>query len=177
MPSDIDAFKISLEKLIKTQAPSLLGQPGQKSLFKLEIPPDLPTPPLTLGTGDMDRVSKLVRNSFGIEIQSRNTNIIAIASLHPTDSILRIHCQGGNAIGGYVHDTLNDCYCARGVDYCVLGYVPIVVQLTMDEMWSTYVPIPEIVMRRYMTRRQKNNLKAFQDHYKDHRIYFLQLVD
>jgi hypothetical protein len=173
MPSDIDAFKKSLEKLIQVQS----LQPGQKSLFQLETSPEIPEIPSTLNVGIAERVAKQVRNSLSIEIQSRNTNIIAVASRVPTDPILRIQCWGGNAIGGYVHDTLNDCYCARGVDYCVLGYVPIVIQLSLDDVWSAYMPIPEVVIRRYMTRRQKNDLKAFKDHYKEHRIYFLQLVD
>jgi hypothetical protein len=170
MPSEIDAFKKSLEKLIK-ETPAMSG-------FLLGNPelPELPGEHNLINV-NVERVAKQVRNSLGVEIQSRNTKIIAIASLTSSDPILRIRCRGGNAIGGYVHDALNDCYCMRGVDYCNIGYIPIVIQLTMGTVWSVYMPIPESVMRRYMTRRQKNNLKAFQEHYKEHRISFLQLVD
>ena len=126
----------------------------------------------------MARFNKLIKGSITVEPRFQNTYVVAVATSSRSDDILRINCRGGTAIGGYVYDTLNDCYCVRGIDYITLGYIPIAFKITMEGgNWSTFVPITESVMQRYMNRQQKNDLRNFKDHYQNCKICFLQLVD
>jgi hypothetical protein len=134
--------------------------------------------PLDVPDVTMERYTKLVRNEIKVERSQSNSYIIVVANQSPMDDMLKIHCQGGTAISGYVYDHLNDCYCIRGIDYCSLGYVPISFRLTMEHSnWNISVPTPENVLRRFMTKKQKTDLKNFKEHYKNCKIFFLQLVD
>jgi hypothetical protein len=138
--------------------------------------PEKPVP--NPSEAQIERYAKLVRNELKIERSPSNSYIIVVANRSSTDGMLRIRCQGGNAISGYVYDHLNDSYCVRGIDYCSLGYVPISFRLTMEHSnWNICVPTPENVLRRFMTKKQKTDLKNFKEHYKDCKIFFLQLVD
>ena len=127
----------------------------------------------------IDRFSKVVKTSILVEPHFQNTFVVAVASSKSSsDSILRINCRGGTAIGGYVYDTLNDCYCIQGIDYVTIGYVSIAFKITTkDSSWSTFIPVPESILQRYMSRKQKNDLNNFKEHYKECKISFLQLVD
>ena len=168
MPSDIDAFKKQLEKLIKVKA--------SMPLFKTEAEIELPPSPVLPEAGIEDRLVRAAKTSLDVQFFPQNTFVVAISARSPTDAILHIPCRGGNALGGYVYDTLNDCYCIRGIDFCSLGYVPVAMRVSLGD-WNVISPLPESVMRRYLNRRQKNDLKAFKEHYKDCKISFLQLVD
>jgi len=141
------------------------GNPPKKDIID---PPD----------AAMERYIKLVRNELMVERSQSHSYVIVVANQSPMDDVLKIRCQGGTAISGYVYDHLNDCYCIRGIDYCSLGYVPISFRLTMERSnWNINVPTPENVLLKFMTKKQKTDLKNFKEHYKNCKIFFLQLVD
>jgi len=194
MPSskDLESFKKTIQSLLSVAVgndisdfsdiatiatTSLIQQPFMTAEEVKSVEEEDPAPS-KIDKVAMDRYIKLVRGGLQIEPRISNSHITVVANRNSGDKILRIHCRGGAAISGYVYDSLNDCYCVKGVDYCTLGYVPIGFKLVMEQSnWTIDIPVPENVLRLFMTKRQKTDLKNFKDHYKDCKIYFLQLVD
>jgi hypothetical protein len=170
---ELENFKKSVQSLLGQE---ITGIPT--SIFEESVPETESAAPVKCDDATMERYTKLIRNNLKVEPQPANSYIVVVANRGTDDEILKVHCRGGTAISGYVYDNLNDCYCVKGVDYLSLGYVPIAFRLVMEQSnWSVNIPVPENVLRRFMSKRQKNDLKNFKEHYSNCKIYFLQLVD
>jgi hypothetical protein len=72
-------------------------------------------------------------------------------------------------IGGYVYDGVNDCYIINCIDYYSLGQIPFSYKLKMEQVghWSANIPLPEVVVKKHLGMKQKNDLENFKSVYSD----------
>jgi len=93
----------------------------------------------------------------------------------------RISCKKGLPIGGYTYDSQTDSYHVECSDYLHLGYVPISFTTRVKGLigWEMRVPMPENVLKKYLSSLQKKELKNFKNHFKveDYEVQFIQMID
>ena len=72
-------------------------------------------------------------------------------------------------IEGYVYNQITDKYAVECFDAMNIGFVPVAYKLRLEGVgnWSVYVPMPEAVLKRYMTSDQRRMLAAFKAQYRD----------
>ena len=104
--------------------------------------------------------------------------VVARAKSSSKNGILKIKGACGNPLGGYVFDSVHDCYVVKGVDHFALGYIPISFQVKSDS-WSTHIPVPSRIVKRYLSNDQKSVLKSFLHTYnkEDYDLQFVQFVE
>ena len=104
--------------------------------------------------------------------------VLAINKDYNKNTLMKIGCQHGNPIGGYVYDSVSDSFSVRCVDYLVLGLVEASFKLSMEsaEGWNIYVPFPESVLKRHLTNEQTLALKRFKETHQDHVYKFIQII-
>ena len=124
--------------------------------------------------------AKIMQGSLAFRSCPEETYLIVIA-VHKDprkNSLTRIKCHRGTPLGGYAYDTVNDSYCVECVDHFALGLVPISFQATMGK-WSSYIPLPENVLMKYLTEKQRVNLKQYKENFSppaEYTFEFLQLL-
>lgn len=143
---------------------------------------------------DLDEVAELkpelhqkaikdIRERMDIEVCHDRTFIIVLAIHEDSgkNSLTRIHCRKGLPLSGYLYDLQSDSYHVECHDYVPLGYIPVSFFQTMPGVgnWKQRVPMPEVVLRRYMTPNQKHDLRGFKSTYKSghYSIHFMQIID
>lgn len=93
----------------------------------------------------------------------------------------RISCKKGLPIGGYTYDSQTDSYHVECADYFHLGFIPISfgVKIKGLEHWQMRIPMPENVLRKYLTSLQKKELKNFKNHFKaeTYELQYIQMID
>jgi hypothetical protein len=114
-------------------------------------------------------------------IPSNDFTFVVVLAINPDyskNNLMRINCNHGNPIGGYVYDSVSDCFTVRCADYSVLGLVNVAFKLSMDaaEGWNVYVPIPEPVLKRHFNSEQSSALKRFKETYQGHQYKFVQII-
>lgn len=124
-----------------------------------------------------------IRQRMGVEVSTDRTYVVVLA-IHadPSKNVLtRISCREGIAISGYLHDLQADTYYVECHDYVPIGYVPVSFYQTMPGVgnWKQRIPMPEIVLRRYMTTQQRHDLRQFKATYKrgQYSFHFMQTID
>ena len=126
--------------------------------------------------------SKDVKSSLKVRATQESTYIILLVTHEDPDlnKLQQISCDRGTPIGGYVYDSVNDCYYVSCLDYLPLGYIPVSFKVEMKDAgnWFVPVPVPEKILKRYLDDGQKVDLKRLEDLYNDehHRISFLQMI-
>ena len=107
--------------------------------------------------------------------------VMAIDAQQANNKIFRIAPGKGTPIGGYVYDTVNAFFSVRCMDYVCLGFIPVAFEASMgsSEGWSVRVPLPEAVIKRYLSQEQLADLAGFKSKYAAdcYRIEYLQSVD
>ena len=93
------------------------------------------------------------------------TYIIVTAINHERgrNFVNRISCKKGLPIGGYTYDAQSDSYHVDCADYLHLGYVPIsfMARIKGMEDWHMRVPMPENVLKKFLSSLQKKELRNF----------------
>jgi hypothetical protein len=156
----------------------------------LDIPPDMLDSICIMNLQDMSapklsdldiKDSKAIKGSLKIEVSTLfQTNLIVIATNENSEknNIRKIKCSG-TPIGGYVYNCFEDCYYVRCIEHFDLGAIPIVFYLKGEGyFWRTFVPIPEIVIKRYISKMQELNLKDFKSMFKGEgfKFQFIQFI-
>ena len=106
--------------------------------------------------------------------------VLAISLDQSKNNLTKIHCNKGLPISGYVYDSQADSYYVECHDYITLGYIPVSFQQSMPNVgnWKQKIPMSESVIKRYLTSKQKNELRQFKTNYKnDYIINFMQIID
>lgn len=107
--------------------------------------------------------------------------VIAVSDNIEYDDITHIGCEHGTPIGYLPYDSVNDTYETYCTDFMNLGYIPVSFGLRIkgSSDWFIRVPMPESVIKRYLTDQQRMDLKVFRGTYRsdEYSIEFLQLVD
>ncbi len=76
------------------------------------------------------------------------------------------------------YDSKNHKYYVDCVEYLDLGIIPISFSIKVAKIshWECKIPIIESVIRKYLTKDQKNKLQKFQNEYKDCNFDYFQLT-
>lgn len=121
----------------------------------------------------------------GIIVSESNleTYLIAVA-VHKDSSknfINRISCKKGIPLDGYVYDAQSDSYFIECTDFLHVGVIPVSFVATAKDsyFWKMNIPLPEVVIKKYLTEIQKKDLKNFKSHFssQDYMINYVQMVN
>lgn len=129
------------------------------------------------------KASKDLQHFMEILPSFERTYIIVTAHNHEfgRNYVNRISCKKGLPIGGYIYDSQSDSYHVDCADYFHLGYIPIsfVARIKGMEDWQMRVPVPENVLKKFLTTLQKKELRNFKNHFKAENfdIQFIQMID
>lgn len=129
---------------------------------------------------DMDKEdSALMRAALSFRSCPEETYVIVVA-IHRDprkNQLTRIRCHKGHPLGGYAYDNVNDAYQAECADHFALGLVPISFQINLGG-WTSYVPMPEAVLMKYLSDKQKQNLAAYKANFPpgEFSFEFMQLL-
>lgn len=129
------------------------------------------------------KIAKEVLNGLVINESNIETYLIVVAVNKELSKnfLNKIPCKKGVPIGGYVYDAQSDCYFVECADFLYLGVVPIsfVAKSKSSIQWQINVPLPENVIKRFLTQTQKKDLKTFKSHFKmeDYDISYIQMVN
>lgn len=129
------------------------------------------------------KVTKEVRNNLEIFPSSEQTYVIvcAVNKDATKNNIARISCKKGLPLGGYVYDSQADCYHVNCSDYLHLGFIPVSYIGKMNGLfhWSVKLPLPESIVKKYLTPLQKKELRNFRNHFsvEEFDIQYIQMID
>ena len=125
---------------------------------------------------------KVHRNICVVPTKSSTVVVLVAVNRDPSQNIIRkLSCRRGIPIGGYVYDMQADSYFYNCEDFLHLGSVPVSFMIRMQEdfEWQEYVPMPESVIKTFLTKGQKKMLSSFRRRFKspEHTISLVQLID
>jgi hypothetical protein len=129
------------------------------------------------------KIGKELQRKLVVQTSISSTYVVVTAydSQSETNIVNRISCRRGIPIGGYVHDAQNDCYYVECADFLNLGLIPISYAATLsgDRYWKVRLPMPESVIKKYLSPLQKKELRNFLKRFKEprFRISYIQMVD
>lgn len=129
------------------------------------------------------KAAKEVRDQLEISVSDERTYIIVVAihKEHSRNVISRISCKKGLPLGGYTYDSQSDTYHIECMDYLHLGFAPcsFIARIRDIKHWETRVPLPESVIKKYLSPLQRKELKNFKTHFnaEDHDIQYIQMID
>ena len=103
--------------------------------------------------------------------------IVCIARDPKKNLATKIKCHRGTPLGGYTYDTVNDAYYVECADHFSLGLVPISFQAVVGT-WAFYIPMQEIILTKYLTEKQRENLKSYRANFpvEEYTFEFMQLL-
>jgi len=90
----------------------------------------------------------------------------------------RVRCHHGHAFSeGYTYDQASDSYLIPCIEHLALGFVPVAYEVRMPGTgdWHVQVPLPEVVVERYLTGLQKSKIGDLQGRY-SHSRYVVQIM-
>jgi len=151
--------------------------------LNLLLPEDLSLDTIIVTPDLKAKSSKDERDNLEVVCSSDSTYIILVA-VHKESSrnvLNKISCKKGLPIGGYLYDSVSDCYQISCADYVQIGYIPVSMILRVGgvQNWQTRIPLTEAVIRRFLTTSQKKDVKNFRAIYKadEFTIQYVQLLD
>jgi len=70
-------------------------------------------------------------------------------------------------VGGYVYDAVNDSYLVNCIDFFNVGTIPFSYKIKLDNVgvWTVHVPLPEIIITRYLAEEDLRSLNMFKSYY------------
>ena len=135
-----------------------------------------------LVSSDPKRDNRDFKTNMKIRAMSQQTYVMVLAVHRDDDKnkIEKISCDRGAPLGGYVYDSINECFFISCIDLLPLGYVPVSFKLEMKGTgyWEVDIPMPENVLRRYFGDSQLHDLQRFKSiHPKGEcKFQFLQFI-
>ena len=123
-----------------------------------------------------------VRDGFKITRTSERTLIYVVVRSKDFSKNVpgQIRCCGGIAFGGYARDQANDTFLVECVDHIHMGTVPFGLKLSMPNCgsWSVEIPIPEKVLEKTFTPKQRKALADLKEKYseEEYEVFYLQLL-
>jgi hypothetical protein len=92
----------------------------------------------------VDKDTKAVKSAIQI-VPSDQSTFIIVAVLHHNihnNQLIKIKCDAGNPLGGYVYDTVNRCYYLKCLEYYALGHIDVSYYLKIkgNDFWRTRIP-------------------------------------
>lgn len=138
---------------------------------------------MTLDSKATLRDSKDIKAKLKIESCSRGSFIVAVVI--DTEDISRntirhIPCKRGTHISSVVYDATQDSYCVECHDFILIGDIPHSYVMCMEGVaaWETFTPLPEVVIKRYLSEEIKERLETWKSKFQDpkYQIRFIQMI-
>jgi hypothetical protein len=129
-----------------------------------------------------NKIIREVHNSLVVNMVNSETYVIAVAVCKDgtKNFINRISCKKGIPIEGYIYDAQSDCYFIECSDYLHIGNISVsfVASSKSRNCWKINVPLPENVIKKYLSETQKKDLKNFKAHFNndEYTINYIQMV-
>ena len=148
-----------------------------------EIILSLPDSDIVMVTPEMKAKSAKETQHYLEVLPSFERTFVIVTASHREgrNFVNRISCKKGIPIGGYTYDQQTDSYHVECTDYFHLGYVPIsfTARVKGVDRWDMRIPVPENVLKKYLTSLQKKELKNFKNHFKaeEYEIQYIQMID
>lgn len=103
-----------------------------------------------------------IRAALTFQSAPEETYVLVVAKhIDPRkNSLTRIKCSKGVALGAYAYDNVNESYCVECADHFALGIVPISFKAILGS-WERHVPMSEAVLFKYLNSQQKEHLKQY----------------
>ena len=121
-----------------------------------------------------------LRSSLRITRSDTSMYLIAVAIHEDRDknTKIKISTCKGMPLGGIVHDALRECLYVMGIDSFNVGAVPISFAISIDDCphWSAQVAVPNELIDKYLSERQRHELRSWKQNYPKCKIVFLQLL-
>ncbi len=139
-------------------------------------PEELLTPELRV------KAVKEQRDNLEMALVMERTYLVLVA-IHKQDTrntVSKISCKRGIAIGGYVFDNTNDSYVISCADYVQLGFIPVsmILRVKGQENYQSRLPLAEAVIKRFLNPMQKKDIKTFKAAYKgEYILNYIQMID
>jgi hypothetical protein len=101
--------------------------------------------------------------------------LIATHKQENKNKIERIHCEYGSPIGGYVYDHIRDSYLISCYDYVPIGAISLSCSISIGAS-VIHLPLPDSVVERYLSDRQKQEVNMFKHDHADCKFEFIQMT-
>jgi hypothetical protein len=130
-----------------------------------------------------DKLFKEFKRYLEIVPSCEKTYVIIVAKnkINSSNTLTRINCKRGLPIGGYMYDSQSDSYYIECEDYLSLGHVPISFFGKIKNLnnWTTRIPIPENILKKYLTNLQQKELNNFCHKFssQNYEIHYMQMID
>ena len=128
------------------------------------------------------KIAREVLHGLVVSESNVESYIIAVAVNKDLSKnfINRINCKKGIPIDGYVYDAQSDSYFVECADFLHVGVIPAsyIAVAKSSLQWKIHVPMPESVIKRFLSDTQKKDLKKFKSHFKseEYTISYIQMV-
>lgn len=156
----------------------------------LELTPELVDSVCMLRLEEIERTKypaqtkdgRAIKGALKVEVSSFSTHVVVIAiKKGESNELHRIRGSGGTAVFGYAYNSVEDCYYVRCTGSFELGSIPIsfCIKSEGSSFWQVYVPLPEIVIKRYLDESQNIQLRTFKNSYKpeEYDFEYLQFIE
>lgn len=142
-----------------------------KLIFNIQNPEILPDP--IKDNRDIKTNLEVVSQYQGMFVY-----LLAISENYTSNHCIRLSCKKGKPITKNCYDVTSDSYVINGMDYIKLGEVPYNFKLSLKDsnLFSIDIPVPERLLKRYLSEKQISNLEKFKSHYKNCRFEFIQIL-
>ena len=121
-----------------------------------------------------------IRDKLEIEFSHDKTYVavLAVAENSDRNKLTTVSCKKGIPITGYSYDSQTESYVVECCDYFPLGYIQASYWHTMPGVanWRQRIPMPESVIKRFLTPEQKSDLRGFKAAYKGCKFHFMQII-
>lgn len=124
------------------------------------------------------KIRSEIKKSFVVKRCPEHTQIFVLA-VHAVRNVLTpIEYKNGKPLTACAYDVKQGKYYVDCVDYLDLGIIPISFSIRVVRIshWECKVPMTDLVIKKYLTKEQKEKLQAFQDKLKDCNFEYLQLT-
>jgi hypothetical protein len=118
---------------------------------------------------DKDRKDIKSSLTFEVDFDPMKIVVVAVHKEAGRNHKVRIPCVGCLPMPGYQYSTVNDTYTSFCIDHVNLGFINVsyVQKMRGTGGWECKIPMPEAVIRRYLSLEQRKLLREFQDKHKD----------
>jgi hypothetical protein len=128
----------------------------------------------TKDTKDIKKSIKIEQDYSGMHVV-----VVAISKDDCDNAPIEIPCTYGKSLSNDVYNVVRDCYVVYGVDFHELGTIPVNYRAKIESVeWEIDIPLPESVIKKYMTSDQKERFEKWQIDYKkqDYDFYYMQVL-
>lgn len=104
--------------------------------------------------------------------------MVAINKVPHYNQPTKVHSKYGTPFGGFVFDSVHQQFLVNCDGILFVGTIGVLYKLEMDDIlsWSMPVPVPESVIKRYLSEPQQEAIKKFKSLKPLHDFQFIQLI-